>query len=69
MELRSIRIWKLCDSELDKCNGMGKYNALQTHNLLRAKHNDENDFESNLNTLQEKYEAGQKLARHHLETC
>ena len=51
------------------CNSMRKYKALQTHNLLLAKDNDENDFESHLNTLQEKDEAGQKLARHHLETC
>ena len=50
-------------------NIMGKYKALQTHNLLLAKHNDENDFESNLNTLQEKDEAGPKLATHHFETC
>ena len=48
---------------------MGKYKALQTHKLLLAKHNDENDFELNLNTLQEKDEAGPKLARHHFETC
>ena len=40
---------------------MGKCKALQTRNFLLAKHNDENAFESNLNTMQEKGEAGPKL--------
>lgn len=42
-------------------NVMGKCKALQTRNFLLAKHNDENAFESNLNTMQEKGEAGPKL--------
>ena len=46
---------------------MGKYNALQTHNLLLAKHYDENGFASNLSTLHQKDEARPKLARHHFE--
>ena len=45
------------------------HKAEQTLQWKHQKNNDENDFESNLNTLQEKDEAGPKLARHHLETC
>ena len=43
-------------------NVMGKCKALQTRNFLLAKHNDESDFESNLNTMQEKGEAVPNLA-------
>ena len=42
-------------------NVMGKCKSLANTQLSACKTNDENDFESNLNTMQEKGEAGPKL--------
>ena len=79
MPTSEVEGWRsVADLELDTRSGMlwlshlgnvmGKCKALQTRNFLLAKSNDENDFESNLNTMQEKGEAGPNLAWYHFET-
>ena len=59
----------ICHVESEAAWSKDPHKAEQTLQWKHQKNNDENDFESNLNTLQEKDEAGPKLARHHLETC
>ena len=59
----------ICHVESEAAWSKDPHKAEQTLQWKHQKNNDENDFESNLNTLREKDEAGPKLARHHLETC